>query len=586
MQIIISKTIPRIFFFILFAVCVSAFAAGKPTAYDVDALWQEAYQTVEDFHEQSLSLRLKYDHAGTFVSDEHKSKLLTLGKDTDSKLKEVYDEQRHLRADIEAYDNDDWDKLYGVTGLWKSVYASEFETQRLRKEVAYYIAIASPPDERLQIADNIIGWCDSDKNRFKNAQTKLLKAKASALIGETSKGYRQQAMQIVEDLANSKDYDKFYFHAVLLRFDIVGDVNRALLTEMAEKIAQSGFSEEFELNVRVAFAGLKIGETKYLDEVISKWPGAERFVAEIILDRLNHLEKNGKLGDDLLVRQSVSEITLALKAAIEKSAADYIRLLERLERTEKFRCSLLSYALAQAYVNENAVLAVEHYIAAATRRNIDRTLSVTKLELAQKGASIAAELYGRDKKYCGIAGRALLFYCHAAGAEADADTAALYFQTLDACLGKNKAAKQLERLAGSDDHFVVVPGLENGVGNGLIGVGAGAVAHCVAPGHGDPDRDRAVPIATVPRGVAAVVAGLEIGVEKAVPAERAVVAALVESAHRHARGIARLARRVHEPVPADRPARHGGTRGQTGDQEQDAGCVQASDGRESSVHGG
>ena len=460
MRTFISKIIPRIFFFILCAVCALAFAADKPTAYDVDALWQEAYQTVEDFHEQSLSLRLKYDHAGTFVSDEHKSKLLTLGNDADSKLKEVYNKQRHLRADIEAYDSDDWDKLYGVTGLWKSVYASEFETQRLKIEVAYYIALALPEQKRLKIADSIIGWCESDKNRFKNAQTKLLKAKASAIIGETSKGYKQQATNIVGELVKTTDHDEVYFRAVLLRFDIVGDVNRTLLTEMAEEIAKSEYSDDFELNVRVAFAGLKVGNTKYLDEVMAKWPGGEKLIAEIILDRLAYLEKNGKLSDDLLARQSFSEIVLAINAAIEKSAADYIRLLERLERTEKFRCSLLSYALAQAYVNDEPVLAVEHYIAAATRRNIDKTLSITKIELAQKGASIASELYGRDKKYCGIAGRALLFYCRAAGADADAETATLYFKTLDACLGEDKAAKQLERLAGSEGYFADVVSFE------------------------------------------------------------------------------------------------------------------------------
>ena len=451
--------IPRIFFFILCAVLAGG-SVTQPSGGDAVGLREEAYQTIEDFYEQSLSLRLKYDYAGTFVSGEHKSKLLTLGKDADLKLAEVYDKQRHLRADIEAYDGDDWDKLYGVTGLWKSVYANEFETLWLREQVGYYIALALPEQKRLKVADSIIGWCESDKNRFKNAQTKLLKAKASALIGIGSKGYRQQAMKIVEDLANSKDYDEVYFHAVLLRFDVVGDVNRTLLTEMAERVAQGELSDDFELNVRVAFAGLKIGETKYLDEVISKWPGAEKLIAEIILDSLSHLEKNGKLKDDLLARQSVSETHLALNSVIEKSAGDYIRLLERLDRIEKFRCSLLSYALAQAYVNDEPVLAVEHYIAAATTRNIDKTLSITKLELAQKGASIAAELYGRDKKYCGIAGRALLFYCRAAGAEADAETAGLYFQMIDACLGKDKAQKQLERLAGSEGHFADVASFE------------------------------------------------------------------------------------------------------------------------------
>lgn len=454
MQSITFKTIP--IFFIILCTAWTGTAVAQPNADDVNGLRQKAYQTFEDFYEQSLTLRLKYDYAGAFVSAGHKAKLLGLAKEADLKLKGVFEETKQLRADIEAYDSDDWDTLYGVTGLWKAVYAGEFETLWLRKRVGYYIAIASPADERLRIADKIIGWCESDKNRFKNAQTKLLKAKASALIGIESKGYKQQAMEIIEEMVSSKQHDKVYFQAMLLRFNIVGYVSRDLLTPIADQIEQSEFSDDFELNAKVAFAGLKVGATKHLDEVMAKWPGSEKLIAGIILDSLYHLEKNGALSDAFLTRQSVSEISLALNAIVEKSPENYRPLLQRLDGIEKFRCSLLSYAMAESYVNDSSALAVEHYIAAATTRNIDKTLSLTKLELAQKGASIAAKLYAEDKKYCGIANRALLFYCRTADIEADAEMVDLYFETLDECLGKATAQQRLERLIKSDGHFADV----------------------------------------------------------------------------------------------------------------------------------
>ncbi|MBN1457588.1 MAG: hypothetical protein JW912_07040 [Sedimentisphaerales bacterium] len=429
-------------------------------ADDIILLAQRSDQAAEQFFEKSLFARLKYQYAGQFLGDGHKNELLALAKSSEDSLRKVLKEQQQLRADIEAYDGDDWDELFGDTKLWQKIYGDEVRTIGSKMQITYYIALAGNKTGRLEAAKEIITWCDLQQNQLRSPQTELLKAKAMSVACSDDKEYVKYALEVLDELIGSVQDLKVYCEAAILRAELLEDMNEQLLMKLSGRIKESEYKDDFELNARLAFTGLSLSNTKLLEEVIAVWPESEKLVAGCILSEMDHLRGENSLTDEYLSAKSAYEIQLALKAVLGDSPYDHRELMERFNSIEKFKSAVLYYALGESYLKDEPVLAVEFYISAAGASDKGDETEINTVDLAEKAALLAVELYNGDKNYCDIANTALLSYCQAAGMDAKEYLAELYFKILDDCNSQEQAAEKLRDASESSGYFAETVHLE------------------------------------------------------------------------------------------------------------------------------
>jgi hypothetical protein len=446
--------------FLISLITVSLAAADLPTADDIILLEQRAGQVAERFFEKSLSARLKYQYSGQFLGDDHKNELLALVKSAEDDLKKVLRDQQQLRADIEAYEGDDWDKLFGDTNLWQKIYGDEIRTDGLKMQIAFYVALASDKTERLKVAKEIIAWCDLQKNQLKSPQTELLKAKIMVVACFEDKEYTEWALEVLGELIGSAQDQKIYCNAAFLRAKLLDNMDERLLMELSSLVKGSEYKDDFELNAKLAFACLRLSNTRLLEEVIAVWPESEELIAACILSEISYLKKENNFTDEYLSAKSAYEIELAVKTVLNGGPYDQRDLLERLNSIEKFKSVLLYYALGESYLKDEPVRAVEFYISAAGLSGKEDEAGISAIDLAEKGVLLAVELYNEDKRYCDIANAALFSYCHAAGVDAKENLVELYFEVVDECYLSEQAAGKLQDASELSGYFAETVRLE------------------------------------------------------------------------------------------------------------------------------
>ncbi len=124
--------------FFTFSIC--AFADEiLPTAEDINQAAQKANQTYDSFFKQTFDLRMQYEYSGRFLKPEDKDIFYKAAEQTSDDLKEIAEKQNSIKTAIEAYQKDDWETLYGQTGLWRKVKADIANTQLKKLEIDYVL---------------------------------------------------------------------------------------------------------------------------------------------------------------------------------------------------------------------------------------------------------------------------------------------------------------------------------------------------------------------------------------------------------------------------------------------------------------
>ncbi len=118
------------------------FAQVLPGEDDILAQAEAAQKSLERFMRESIGARLAYEYKGYFFDEEDAIRLAGLARGANSELGEIYDTQDRLRKGIEDYEGDDWDLLYGQTGLWRKVCADGTKTLLFKGQVDYFAGLA------------------------------------------------------------------------------------------------------------------------------------------------------------------------------------------------------------------------------------------------------------------------------------------------------------------------------------------------------------------------------------------------------------------------------------------------------------
>jgi hypothetical protein len=428
----------------------TACAQALPVADDVSSQAKEAKLTFEKFRRETIQPRLAHEYKGYFFDEKHRTELSELSRQAGSDLKKIYDAQDKLRKRIENYQGDNWDRLYGQTGLWRKVCADAQRTLLFKAQVDYFAAIASKQQDRVRILQDIVRLCKTNEDKW-DPDGNLLMAKALVLAGQN-----QAANKTLEPVHHSKHLsDAVYFKVEILQLRLSGTNSPELLKMLFSRIEKSRCADDFEINLELAFLALRLQLPDLLKKVIEKWPEAADFVGSVILSEMEHRRTLGRMTKQTLLQKSLFEVTLAVKAAIVRGAAKYKELLNKLcYGLDKFRCSLLYYALARANLEDDPARAVEYYSEAATlKKPVGDGLDIKKTELAKKAATLAYKLYYEDPKHCELAGRAAGYYCDIADSDADEQIRYRYAALQNECGDDAKATDLLQKIAQSTGKF-------------------------------------------------------------------------------------------------------------------------------------
>ena len=126
---------------VLLAFSLPAIAADSlPTAQDINDAAQKAKQTYDTFFSQTFAIRMQYEYSGRFLNQQDKDTLCKAAQQASADLEQIANTQLAMKQTIESYQKDDWEALFGQTGLWRKLAADLTNTQTGKLEIDSYLA--------------------------------------------------------------------------------------------------------------------------------------------------------------------------------------------------------------------------------------------------------------------------------------------------------------------------------------------------------------------------------------------------------------------------------------------------------------
>jgi hypothetical protein len=156
---------------VLLAFALPAFADETlPTAQDINEAAQKAKQIYDTFFSQTFEMRMQYEYSGRFLNPADKDTLSHAAKQASVDLEQIADKQTAMKKAIEAYQKDDWETLFGQTGLWRKLSADLTHTQTSKLEIDYRLAriegkTSSQAEKQyfMQMIRSDWAWCEAIK---------------------------------------------------------------------------------------------------------------------------------------------------------------------------------------------------------------------------------------------------------------------------------------------------------------------------------------------------------------------------------------------------------------------------------------
>lgn len=376
-----------VFFFLLIP---SEASDAVGIADEISSLSERVKLTYETFMRESLFLRLNCEYGGQLFTEPDRRKLRELAETAHDRLAEIAQIQIELKEKIENYTGDDWEDKYGSTGLWRKLFADIYCTTLSNCQIDFYIALTAKDSQGNKILHEILTRVDSLDKALVSTHSRLLKAKAAALLGQTELVYKPSAISQLDLLISEQDPNDqaFYFRAIIEKIKLVGKTKPGHLEKLTCKLAESGCADDFELILSLAFLQRQLGCDNAFEKIIKKWPQTEDILASALLSYLSELTSNSQSLKEDLQQISAFEAELAAMAAWKAGPANYAALLEYLAGTQN-QSPLILYAAAisQAEVSP--------------KKTIDFLIQASQLQRAQKSdkLTIEAEDIAREAAY-------------------------------------------------------------------------------------------------------------------------------------------------------------------------------------------
>ncbi|MGD0573108.1 MAG: hypothetical protein ABSB11_08825 [Sedimentisphaerales bacterium] len=394
----ISRISKRYFLpLVLLTISLPAIAADSlPTAQDINGAVQKAKQTYNSFFTRTFTIRMQYEYSGRFLNPQDKDTLCKAAQQTSANLEQIANTQLAMKQAIESYQKDDWEALFGQTGLWRKLAADLTNTQTGKLEIDCYLARIAGSRETDQQLFKILA--KSDLSRCAPLKASLEKIKYLGLSGPNE------------------------------------------LDDIADSLAKSDCSDDPEM-----FLTLAILQNKYapdtLQNTLSHSSQTGLFLGKIILADLSS-------GSDL---NSLNPLTaeLAAYSASTTNFPAHKELLVTIAETDKLKTPGTLCIAGKSVIESDPGKAIEFLMESSDLqlRQKEPLLDIDARGTAEYTARLAYDSFTQKNIDCNLAVAAFDNYAHIVSDKMSEEMQYFYGEILFDCGKTQEASEIFTRLA-------------------------------------------------------------------------------------------------------------------------------------------
>lgn len=434
-----------VFGFLLFAF-TAGFADGIPTAKDISNLVEEADQTAKTFTQESFELRMSYEYNGGFLDPNDKQNLRNLAKKAGLRLQTILDNQEALKQQIEDYTGQDWDRLYGTTGLWRRLSTDMYRANLNKCEIDFYLALSADQPQRNTIARDMLSRLDSLKQSHDAAYVQFLNARTLALLACTDSTYKLLAKKEFDQLGIRSDMiHATVFKISVERIKLLGETEAGQLDKLANELSRSDCADDPEVVLPLAFLTRNLKGHQAFERTVNLFPQTTNVLGSVILSNLSYRARQ-RLGTE---QMSVFEAKLAVNTAWKDNVEKHTLVLNYLAEKDRFQTPLILYVTAAAAADSSPKKAHALLIKASRLQHAQRCdmLDIDARDLARQAAIMAYKMLNRNRLDCDSAVAAFENYLEIAK-RIEKGPEYIYTIVLTRCGKVAESTRLLQKIAG------------------------------------------------------------------------------------------------------------------------------------------
>ncbi len=377
---------------VLLVISLPAIAADSlPTALNINDAAQKAKQTYDSFFTQTFAIRMQYEYSGRFLNPQDKDALCKAAQQTSADLEQIANTQLAMKQAIESYQKDDWEALFGQTGLWRKLAADLLNTQTGKLEIDSYLA---------RIA-----------------------------------GSRETEQQLFKILAKSDLSRCAPLKASFEKIKYLGPSGPNELDDIADSLAKSDCSDDPEMFLTLAILQNKYAPDK-LQNTLSHSSQTGLFLGKIILEDLSS-------GSDLNSLNPLTAELVAYSASTTNFPA-HKELLLAIAEADKLKTPGTLCIAGRAVIESEPGKAIKLLMESSDLqlRQKEPLLDINAIATSEYAARLAYDNFTQKNIDCNIAIAAFDNYARIASDKMGEEMQYLYGEILFDC-GKTKEASEI-----------------------------------------------------------------------------------------------------------------------------------------------
>lgn len=375
------------------SLCVAGAEAAIPTEKDVNDLSLEVQAVVGSFMRESFMLRMQYLYNDGTLGEPDRSGLHEMATEASEKLLTLAESQEKLKAAIEQYDGDDWDRLYGVTGLWRRLLGEVLRTRMSRCEALLYAGLSSGQGESSGRIESALSEIEGLRAAYDIGYLDYLRGQALGSLARIHPEKEPDSKKVFSLLSERSDTQQTTsIRGAISRMWLFGPEEAEQLTRLGDDLLRSGLIDDVELAVSLAIVQRRCAAMEALETVLSANAGARDVVGRLALSKIEHEFRQSKLDPDEV---TVIEAELAAVAMIQADPGAYVKVLQWLASWEEFRTGPVIYACAVATVEDEPDEACAYLVEASRLQEDHRSkwLELSSEQIAQEAVRLACDSY-------------------------------------------------------------------------------------------------------------------------------------------------------------------------------------------------
>lgn len=431
-----------VFFFTLVLVLSSLSLAEPPSTDEIRRLISAANVEWEKDEAQSRELRMQFELSGRLPSEKDKTFFFELAENAKKQLDLLVSQQQSMLNEIEKYEGNDWDKLYGSTGLWRQLAASIEKNKLNKAQIEYHIALVCDDSQKQKALEEIL-------SQLQSPSADLMKAKILCALSRIDEKYSKPVEEQFFRMRLRSDLS----HCDAIRVSIeqikcLGPSEPNEMNNLAQSLYESECKEDNEMLLSLAMLQRRYSPDALVDTLSRSWYCSNLFGKLLLADMSAHLSQTPTT-DANLDSFSPLDAEIAAITVLQANLQSYAELTGKLADNERFQSPAVLYAAAEFCRQARPLKAIELLIKASNLqvKNLNKLFRKPAEEIAQKAFGLGYEQFTENPNDCQPAIDAYENYSRVSPDKIDEQTQYLYAVLLNNCSRQNEAAEVFRALA-------------------------------------------------------------------------------------------------------------------------------------------